>query len=68
MGLMLDACFEGRAAEFPASPTPRAPFLLRIVLRAGGSSPGFDGRPYELYHAGSVFVAALLVQAMYMAP
>ena len=61
-------CSTRRSADFPEAPRPCAPSLLRLVLQAAGSSPGFDGQPYEIYHEGSLFVAALLAQAMYMAP
>ena len=38
---------------------------LTAVLTAGGSAPGHDGIPYELYHPGARFVAHLLTQAFY---
>ena len=41
---------------------------VQMRPRAFGSSPGLDGQPYEVYHEGALFVAALLAQAMYMAP
>ena len=65
---LLTSYFEGRDVRFPAAPRPCAPSIIQLILRAFGSSPGLDGQPYEIYHEGTLFVAALLAQAMYMAP
>ena len=38
--------------------------MMGYVLAPGGSSPCIDNEPYELYHVGAPFVAALLGQAL----
>eukprot|EP00969_Alexandrium_andersonii_P055279 2436060-Alexandrium_andersonii.AAC.1 len=39
----------------------------KAVLRAGGSAPGVDGIPYELFHVGLDFVCELVGQAFHAA-
>ena len=51
---------------FPRGPPPLA-VIRATILRAGGSAPGVDGFPYELFHPGCQFVAALVGQAFWAA-
>ena len=55
------------AAPYPTSPIPALGTALGAVLAAGGSAPGADGTPYEVYHHGARFVATLLIQAFHVA-
>ena len=48
---------------FPQRPAPTVERMMGYVLAPGGSAPGIDNEPYELYHVGAPFVAALLGQA-----
>ena len=41
--------------------------IVQRILAAGGSAAGADGTPYEVYHAGVGFVAALVGQAFWAA-
>eukprot|EP00969_Alexandrium_andersonii_P140782 6227207-Alexandrium_andersonii.AAC.1 len=41
--------------------------IRKAILRAGGSAPGADGVPYELFHVGLDFVCELVGQAFHAA-
>ena len=54
-------------ANLPRRPAPTGGKLCALILAPAGSAPGVDGEPYEAYHVGSRFVAALLAQGTYAA-
>ena len=62
-GKILDAYFENRRAPAAVELPLDWARLAGAVLAPGGSAPGLDGEPYEVYHAGVRYVAALLGQA-----
>jgi hypothetical protein len=51
----------------PGLSPPSFSQIARCILRAGGSAPGCDGWPYEVYHMGVNFTAHLLAQAFHAA-
>ena len=65
---LLQAYFSHRGrANLPPRPMPTWGKLNALILAPAGSAPGVDGEPYEVYHVGSRFVAALLAQGTYAA-
>ena len=54
-------------ANLPAKPASTWGKLCALILAPAGSAPGVDGEPWEAYHVGSRFVAALLAQGTYAA-
>ena len=62
---VLQVYMEGRQASIPAKPDPRLASLSTVILKAGGSAPGCDNTPYEVYHFGVNFTAHLLGQALH---
>ena len=64
---LLDEYFRDRHVSFPQHPRPEWTTMARVILGAGGSAPGLDSEPYEVYHYGVRFVACLLGQASYAA-
>ena len=65
--LVLDQYFASRSLSAPAVAAPRWNRIAKLVLAVGGSAPGLDGEPYEVYQCGVRFVVALLAQACYAA-
>ena len=63
----MDSYFSGREATFPERAPVGRRRIVRHILRARGSAPGVDQEPYELYHYGVRFVAALLAQVFHAA-
>ena len=61
---ILGAYFAGRKASLPEVPTPDPRAIAGIVLSAGGSAPGHNGVPYEVYHQGAELVAEALSLAV----
>ena len=62
---LLNAYFRSRRpVALPPAPRPCWRRLLGLVLKPGGSAPGVDGEPYEVYHLGARFIACLLGQAL----
>ena len=62
---LLDIYFYGRSATTPAEPRHSQARIRGIVLASRGSAPGKDGVPYELYHFGVSYVAALLQETLW---
>ena len=56
-----------RTADLPAHPAPSLSSIAQHIQRCGGSAPGVDNRPYEVYHHGVSFVATLIGQAFHIA-
>ena len=61
--IIREAYRDNRNEVLPHIPTPSRERVLGHVLCAGGSAPGGDCQPYEVYHFGSRFVSCLLGQA-----
>ena len=64
---VLDAYFRERGPSPPVELPLAWRRLASTVLGPGGSAPGLDGEPYEVYHYGVRFVSALLGQALHAA-
>ena len=65
---LLRAYFAHRGrANLPMRPNPTWGNLNALILAPAGSAPGVDGEPYDVYHVGSRFVAALLAQGTFAA-
>ena len=61
---ILDEYFHESRSSIPPTPHIGERKLRGLVLACRGSAPGVDGIPYELYHWGAFFVAALLAQGL----
>ena len=64
---ILDEYFRERRAAIPNRPRIGERRIRGLVLACKGSTPGVDGVPYELYHWGAFFEAALLAQGVWVA-
>ena len=49
---ILRAYFQSRNLQLPDAPTPSWNRIAGAVLQPGGSAPGVDGEPYEVYYYG----------------
>ena len=65
---ILDWYFRGMdVGRHSDRPDPAWNRLAALVLSPGGSAPGLDGEPYEVYQPGARFIACLIAQAWYAA-
>ena len=55
----------GKKIDFPDAPTPRLQDIVGQILHCSNSAPGLDNIPYEVLHAGPMFVAHLIGQGFY---